>query len=121
MSNTTPDDEYGWLDKAILGHDPRCPECLDEGHGGDGCLYCWNNPVEQNALDKTKQQIISHIQQNYVPNSEVERVKREAALHVLQTFKSSIEANSDDTRKMLRYHLPDYDAMIELLSNKENK
>lgn len=51
-TTTAPDDEYGWLDSILLHGDTR-----------------------------QRRQIISHIQQNYTANSEVERVKREAAMN----------------------------------------
>ena len=42
------------LDEIFLNYDKRCPKCYDEGHGGDGCDYCWTHRVEKDAINKSK-------------------------------------------------------------------
>ncbi|WP_152467706.1 hypothetical protein [Gordonia terrae] len=64
MNSTTPDDEYGWLDK-LLADFAAIVVTLD-----DDAL--------DTATNRQKQQIISRIQQNYTRNSEVVEKERRA-------------------------------------------
>lgn len=50
-----------WLRAAIDNFDKRCPKCSDEGHGGDGCSYCWDHSVVREAEERLIQIILSHM------------------------------------------------------------
>lgn len=46
----------------ILGDfDKRCPKCYDEGHGGDGCEYCWKHNVELEAVEQAQKALCEQL------------------------------------------------------------
>jgi len=61
---TTPDNEYEWLDEILS---------IATGSGESIVTFC--DPAKA-----AKQQIISHIQQNYTPNSEVDKLIKNAVV-----------------------------------------
>ena len=66
------------INEILYDFDTSCPECYDEGHGGEGCAYCWNHPVKQQAIDKTKQQLKALIEER-------EHMSKLALLHHLKS------------------------------------
>lgn len=76
-STAIPDDEYGWLDEVL--HNVRDASW---SMGLQNASREENHSPRNNrrGTEQAKQQIIFHIQQNYTPNSEVERI-RHLAVH----------------------------------------
>lgn len=103
---TTPDDEYGFIDSALAVFANW--DCSYENVEG------WEE-IQIKRIKAAKQQIISYIQQNYTPNGEVERLKREAV------SKSKYGHASDEDLKELIDNLQHEQRRREQLSNKEDK
>lgn len=104
----TPDDEYGFIDDAMSSKMSSCG---------------WNGSTEALVYQEARQQIISHIQQNYTANSEVERVKREAKLEVLNRVKGMAvyEADNPDREYVWTWKIDREIVAIKQLSHGEDK
>lgn len=95
-STATPNDEYGWINSITN-------EATTKFHG--------NHDDGDVAIYAMKQQIISHIQLNYTPNSEVERLKES----FMSVFLAQFFREQTDILRQARKNVR------EQLSNKENK
>lgn len=87
----TAEQPQDWLISLLLDFDKRCPECQGEGHGGDGCEYCWNNNVELEAISKAKATILAHMNEAVLDENREIRIDltnvRFASLNLMDVMK----------------------------------